>query len=105
MTPLIIQSTPQTPYICCDAKHDVFISYSSKDRVIVEKICATLEASDIVCWVAPRDVTPGASYAKEIVNAIQGCTAMLLVFSDSSNGSEHVGNEIDIAFNAKKIIN
>ncbi len=85
-------------------KHDVFISYSSNDKEIAFQICLAIEKSGLVCWIAPRDVMPGAKYAKEIVGAIQNCSIMLLVFSESSNKSEHVENEIDIAFNEGKTI-
>lgn len=84
--------------------HDVFISYSSKDKEIADLICSTIENSGLTCWIAPRDVQPGKKYAKEIVSAIQDCFVMLLIFSESSNSSEHVENEIDIAFNEGKTI-
>ena len=84
--------------------HEVFISYSSKDKEIADSICFTMERSGLKCWIAPRDVQPGNKYAKEIVTAIQECFVMLLVFSESSNKSEHIENEIDIAFNEGKTI-
>ncbi len=34
--------------------HDVFISYSSKDKPIADAVCANIEAAGIRCWVAPR---------------------------------------------------
>ena len=37
----------------------VFISHSSKDKEIAEKVCLFLEANSVPCWIAPRDVTPG----------------------------------------------
>ena len=40
--------------------HDAFISYSSKDKTIADAVCARLEARGIRCWIAPRDVRPGA---------------------------------------------
>ena len=84
--------------------HEVFISYSSSDKQIADAVCHTLEGYDIPCWMAPRDVNVGNPYAKEIVSAIRRCKVLVLVFSSSANESEHVGNEIDIAFNNGKII-
>ena len=40
--------------------HDVFISYAAKDRTVAEAACAALESEGIRCWIAPRDVLPGA---------------------------------------------
>ena len=82
----------------------VFISYSSKDRETVDKICGLLEDDGISCWIAPRDVTGGKSYGREILEAITDAKVVLFIFSESSNRSRHVENEIDNAFNAEKII-
>jgi uncharacterized protein (TIGR02145 family) len=83
---------------------DVFISYSTKDKTIAEEICNYLESNGVQCWMAPRNIRPGYKYGAEIVTAIKACGAMVLVFSAHSNASEHVSNEIDIAFNEGKII-
>jgi hypothetical protein len=83
---------------------DVFISYSSKDKDIADKICAAIEETGINCWIAPRNVMGGENYAKQIVTAITKCSVMLFVFSEWSNKSDHVENEIDIAFNKGKTI-
>jgi len=50
--------------------HDVFISYSSKDKSVADAVCATLEGRKIRCWIAPRDVSPGDSWAASIVKSI-----------------------------------
>ena len=42
-----------------DMAHDVFISYSAKDKTTADGVCATLEAKGIRCWIAPRDILPG----------------------------------------------
>ena len=39
--------------------HDVFISYSHKDKPIAYGICAKLETVGVRCWIAPRDITAG----------------------------------------------
>jgi hypothetical protein len=36
--------------------HDVFISYSSKDKPVADAVCAGPEGRGIRCWVAPRDI-------------------------------------------------
>jgi tetratricopeptide (TPR) repeat protein len=82
----------------------VFISYSSKDIAIANEICSMIEKNGMDCWIAPRDVTPGSNYGKEIVDAIKASKVMVLIFSGYSNKSKHVANEIDIAFNNEKTI-
>ena len=46
--------------------HDVFISYASHDAALANNVAAALEGLGLKCWIAPRDVTPGAHYASEI---------------------------------------
>src|SRR5579864_9371455 len=77
--------------------HDVFISYSSKDKVIAEAVCGMLEGRDIRCWIAPRDITPGADWGASIVKAISDCRVMVLIFSAHSNQSEQVKREVERA--------
>lgn len=84
--------------------HDVFISYSKFDKDIAFEICNYLENNGVVCWIAPRDVRPGSNYGAEIIRAIKTCKTFILVFSDNSNNSNHVANEIDNAFNNNKEI-
>ena len=51
----------------------VFISYASRDVGIAQKLCAELETAGLPCWIAPRDVLAGESYAAAIVQAIKCC--------------------------------
>lgn len=83
---------------------NVFISYSSKDQETAFNICNLLEAEGISCWIAPRNVTGGKSYGREILEAISNADVTLFIFSGNSNRSRHVENEIDNAFNAGKVI-
>jgi formylglycine-generating enzyme required for sulfatase activity len=77
--------------------HDVFISHSSKDKVIADAMCAALEQARIRCWMAPRDVLPGRAFSGQIKRAIEGCRVMVLVFSSHSNDSEEVLREVQLA--------
>lgn len=79
------------------AAADVFISYASPDTAVANKIVAALERHGQPCWIAPRNVTPGAHYAEAIITALSGAKAMVLVLSDSALASKHVGKEIERA--------
>ena len=80
--------------------HDVFISHSSSDKIVADTVCAALEKAAIRCWIAPRDVQPGRSFAGEITRAIQQSEVMVLIFSAHSNNSEQVLREVQLAVNA-----
>jgi TIR domain/OmpA family len=77
--------------------HDVFISYSSKDKPTADAVCATLEATGIRCWIAPRDIAPGADWGESIVTAIERARVMVLVFSAHANDSPQIKREVERA--------
>ncbi len=77
--------------------HDVFISYSKKDKKVAEATCALLEARGIRCWIAPRDVQPGIDWGGSIINAIAESRVMVLIFSSSANGSVQIKREVNQA--------
>jgi TolB-like protein/Tfp pilus assembly protein PilF len=76
---------------------DVFLSYASADAAMAQAVCRGLEGAGIACWIAPRDVTPGAQYADAIVRAINGAKVLVVVLSEHSVDSAHVGKEIERA--------
>jgi hypothetical protein len=76
---------------------EVFVSYSQPDHDTALAIVSHLEAHDIRCWVAPRDVPPAADWAEQIVEAIARACVMVLVFSASANGSPQVRREVERA--------
>jgi hypothetical protein len=84
--------------------HDVFVSYSSKDKTIADTIVAAMENNHIRCWVAPRDVKPGEDWANAITNAIQDSKVFLVIFSGNSNKSQRVLDEINFAISQELTI-
>lgn len=77
--------------------HDVFISYSTKDKPTADAVCNTLEGHGVRCWVAPRDILPGMEWSEAIIDAIEGSRVMLLVFSKNANESPQVRREVERA--------
>jgi TIR domain len=75
----------------------VFVSYSQPDRDRAFELVARLEACGISVWIAPRDVSPAADWAEEIIEAISGARLMILVFSAHSNASPQVRREVERA--------
>jgi hypothetical protein len=78
--------------------HDIFLSHSRQDKLTAEAVCHRLESAGIRCWIAPRDVAPGADWTESILQAIGSCRVMVLVFSDHANDSRHVQIEVAHAF-------
>jgi TolB-like protein len=83
---------------------DVFVSYASQDAAVANSIVENLERHGIKCWIAPRDVKPGAQYADAIVRAINDAKSVVLVMSGSAVGSSHVAREVERAASKSKPI-
>jgi TolB-like protein/Flp pilus assembly protein TadD len=84
--------------------HDVFVSYASQDGAVANAVVEALEKQGIRCWIAPRDVTPGALYADGIIRAINDARVLVLVLSASSTASPHVGKEVERASSKRRPI-
>lgn len=76
-------------------KYDVFISYSTHDKNIVEEIRVFLEKNNLKCYVGYRDCI--SNYAREIPTAIKNSNVFLAVCSENYNNSEETSRELDLA--------
>ena len=84
--------------------HDVFISYSTKDHQVANAVCAYLERERIRCWIAPRDIRPGQNYGEAIVQGLNGCNVLVIIFSENSNNSRHVIKEVERAVSKGSVV-
>jgi len=82
----------------------VFLSYSSEDKTIADSICSALEAADIACWIAPRNIEPGVDYPRAIMEAITSVQILVLILTRGAAASPHILSEVGHAFNNKKRI-
>ena len=80
----------------------VFLSYASPDAAVANQVCEYLESHGVSCWMAPRDVKPGAAYADAIVRAINEASALVLVLSGAAMESEYVSREVERAASKHK---
>jgi len=78
------------------SKH-VFVSHSHEDSPAANLLVKALEERGVVCWLAPRDVPAGGSYAEAILNAIESASCFVLIYSQNSNVSSHVMREVERA--------
>jgi hypothetical protein len=82
----------------------VFISHSSRDREAANLVCKVLERNKIPCWIAPRDVPPGDSWVKAIMDAMESISVAVLIFSSNANTSDEVERELHLARTKKKLL-
>ena len=82
----------------------VFISYAKADAKKADRIADCSRMRGVRCWIAPRDVKPGASYGDEIIRGIETSSTFILVLSSASNESDFVAREVERAISKKKPI-
>lgn len=75
---------------------EVFISYSSKDQAVADRIVDAARRRGIGCWIATDSIRAG-SYARQIVQGIRRAKLFVVVLSKNAIASPHVKNELDIA--------
>ena len=73
-----------------------FISYTTPNRNVADNLCFKLESRGIKVWYAPRNVE--GPYAAAIAAAIERADFFVVILSQDSMVSEHMLNEIDLAF-------
>lgn len=83
----------------------VFISHSSTDIELVEKLRYALESKGINVWASNKNIDLGSEWNREIERAIQKATHVLVVTSSASVQSSYVLAEVEYALaNNKKVI-
>ena len=71
---------------------------------MADAVCAKLEQQHIRCWIAPRDIGPGAEWGESIVSAIHASRVMVLIFSASANESPQIRREVERAVHSNVVI-
>jgi formylglycine-generating enzyme required for sulfatase activity len=84
--------------------HSIFISYASSDKAAADRICAALEGAGLGCWIAPRDIPPGADYPAAILEGVKQARAIVVIVTPAAVASPHILSEVGHAFSAKKPI-
>lgn len=81
---------------------DVFISYSSKDKAFVRQLYNYLEDKGLRCFVDHRDIPKGENWRKYIVNAIENCKIVAVIFTEEYNIATATDTELMIADDENK---
>jgi TolB-like protein len=76
---------------------DIFISYSSNDRQKADQLTELLASAGLSVWIDKSGIDLATSWSKEIVDAIDGCKALVVLLSLSSIASVNVAKEIALA--------
>ena len=74
--------------------YDVFISYSRKDVLIVDKVCTALDREGISYFIDRQDFGENDNVPKELMDKITESKIFLLIASENSYGSDYNKNQI-----------
>jgi TolB-like protein/Flp pilus assembly protein TadD len=83
---------------------DIFISYSSKDREQAEQLIELLTSAGLSVWIDRSGIDVATSWSGEIVDAIEGCKAFVILLSPNSIESKNVAKEVALAAERNKKI-
>jgi hypothetical protein len=61
--------------------HDVFLSYSSKDKTEVRQLAARLKADGLRVWFDEWEVQPGDLIGRRVEQALKDSRVLVLVMS------------------------
>jgi TIR domain/Pentapeptide repeats (8 copies) len=90
MRALVASMSPLDFYSC-------FISYSSKNQPLAERLYADLQSKGVRCWFAPEDMKIGDKIRPRIDESIRLYDKLLLVLSEDSVASQWVEHEVETA--------
>jgi hypothetical protein len=75
----------------------IFISYSTSNQNAANRLCAVLERNDHQCWIASRDIPPGAAWPEAIATAIRDSQLMISLVSEEACRSRQIARELENA--------
>jgi TIR domain len=82
--------------------YSCFISYSSKDKALAERLHADLQAQGVRCWFAPEQLKTGDKFRVAIDEAVRVYDKLLLLLSKHSVGSGWVEKEVETTFEKER---
>jgi TolB-like protein len=84
--------------------HDIFISYSSRDREKAQALIAELRAGGYDVWIDQGGIDGAMDWSSEIVQAINDCSTIIFLISSHSAASHNCAKEIHLASEKQKNI-
>ncbi len=83
---------------------DIFISYSSKDKVQANVLVGLLHTIGYSVWIDQSGIDGAASWSKEIAKAVSDSSLFLILLSEHALASSNVAKELSVAAELQKHI-
>jgi len=78
----------------------IFISHLNVDHELAMRAVDAIERSGRTCWIAPRDIAPGADYFDTLETAARTAALIVYLHSATAMTSRYCKAELDIATDA-----
>ena len=85
-------------------EHKVYIAHCEEDAKTAVKIYSALEKAEINCWMASRDMIEGQEKPEAVAEAIARSEVVVLIFSESTNRSKEIANELILTMDSGSIV-
>ena len=85
-------------------KPSVFISYSTRDDALAERVYLYLNSHGIKARKAPEDIEPGQDWAGAITNLIDASTHIVLIWTKNSMASNQVAKELALVAHSQAVV-
>ena len=85
-------------------KHDIFISYSRRDKDVVDDIVDFLKRNGYTVWIDVTGIESGEAFRGIIVEAIESSGIVIFFSSEASNLSAWTTKEISLAVDSRIFI-
>jgi TIR domain-containing protein len=82
---------------------DIFLSYCREDRPLAEQFVSTAATRGVNVWF-DEQIEGGQDWREKIVGALGTAKALVILFSEHSNGSRQLIKELAIADNMQKLV-
>ena len=82
----------------------VFISYSRKDRVFVDRLIADLNGAGVRTWRDVDNMIPGEDWSSALLKAVQQAQVLLFVASSHFSKIDWVAQELLVASDKSKLV-
>lgn len=76
--------------------YNIFISYSSKDKVIANQVCNAISNEYVRVFIDEQAISYGENIPQKIIKAINSCDLFVLLWSQNARNSDWVQQEIGI---------
>jgi adenylate cyclase len=83
---------------------DIFLSYARPDQSSALELAQELQAQGYSVWIDQKGIRGARNWSAEIVEAINGCSTLLVLISASAAASHNVAKEVQLASEKRKNI-